>query len=98
MYEDRIARGAALLDEQRPGWRDEIDVETLDLASECDCILGQLHGDYLEGVDMLDLNLPDRVACGFDILSGVRDEDKAYARLTAEWRQALAQTAGGGDG
>ena len=38
---DRIERGAAWLDANRPGWRDEIDLDGLDLGSPCRCVLGQ---------------------------------------------------------
>lgn len=39
---ERAERGAALLDEQRPGWEHRIDLAELDLASLCQCVLGQL--------------------------------------------------------
>jgi hypothetical protein len=44
-----VARGAALLDQYRPGWADEIDLDELRLESGSDCVLGQLYGDYGEG-------------------------------------------------
>lgn len=40
----RVARGAAHLDEVRPGWWNEIDVGTLTLRDPCCCIVGQLVG------------------------------------------------------
>lgn len=95
MYETEIACGMALLDERRPGWRDEIDVKTLDLGSECNCILGQLDGDYLDSVLDMGLGIGESRRYGFDISGHDRDEGAAYAALTAEWRQALT---GGGDG
>jgi hypothetical protein len=39
--ETRVAQGVALLDEKLPGWVNRIDLDKLDLASTCDCILGQ---------------------------------------------------------
>lgn len=42
-----VARGAAYLDETRPGWAARIDTETLNMSSTTDCVLGQLNnGDY----------------------------------------------------
>lgn len=41
---ERIEKGAALLDEKRPGWWQEIDLLTLDIASRCGCVVGQLAG------------------------------------------------------
>lgn len=38
---ERVARGAALLDEQRPGWWERTDVVRLDMTDGCGCILGQ---------------------------------------------------------
>ncbi len=40
--EQRVAAGAAWLDEHEPGWERRIDLATLDLASSCRCVLGQL--------------------------------------------------------
>lgn len=40
---ERVARGAAWLDQVRPGWRDAIVLDTLDLISPCDCVLGQVY-------------------------------------------------------
>lgn len=37
---ERVARGAALLDEQRPGWWSRI-TNRLDITCPCRCILGQ---------------------------------------------------------
>lgn len=39
----QAARGAALLDERMPGWYKRIDLRSLNLASEYNCVLGQLY-------------------------------------------------------
>lgn len=49
-YTENIKRGAALLDKERPGWRDEINLATLDLADDCYCVLGQIFGRYSSGL------------------------------------------------
>lgn len=41
-----VERGAALLDEVRPGWFREIDVKKLDLSQATNCVLGQLYGNW----------------------------------------------------
>lgn len=46
---ERVQRGAFLLDTQFPGWVDQVDLSTLNLASGCDCILGQKFGDFACG-------------------------------------------------
>jgi len=98
MYEQQIARGMALLDERRPGWREEIDPGSLDLEDDSMCVLGQLYGvdDFIDGLDAVGLSMYQPIEHGFDI--GNDDLPELYAVLTAEWRQALTQPAGGGDG
>lgn len=41
---ERVARGAAWLDDVRPGWRDQVSLTTLTLANSRLCILGQVFG------------------------------------------------------
>lgn len=43
---ERVAAGAAWLDQHEPGWWQRINLDRLNLNSECNCILGQLHGRY----------------------------------------------------
>ena len=38
----RVARGAAYLDKVHPTWVDEVNLDILDLASGCNCVLGQI--------------------------------------------------------
>jgi hypothetical protein len=47
---ENVARGAAILDELRPGWYQDIDLEKLDLISSWHCVLGQLYGHFGEGL------------------------------------------------
>lgn len=42
----RVERGAAWLDENRPGWRDAIDLRRLRLSSTHNCVLGQVFGGF----------------------------------------------------
>lgn len=42
-YKEAVAKGIAVLDKHRPGWRDQIDWSKLDLGSMDYCVLGQLH-------------------------------------------------------
>jgi len=50
---ERVARGAAWLDEHRPGWVDRIDLSTLSMGDRCHCVLGQLDGNYFDAVHAL---------------------------------------------
>jgi hypothetical protein len=55
MYEDRVERGAALLDRARPGWEREVSLDRLAMSSCNRCILGQVYGDYVDGLVSLNL-------------------------------------------
>ena len=94
----RVACGVALLDEKLPGWVERIDLDTLNLASPCRCILGQTW-DLPVGVDYtafalhadaLDIDGDEEVAYGFN--AGGEDwfEDEGeYDALTAEWKRVI---------
>lgn len=47
--EERVEKGAALLDEQNPGWYKRINLDTLDQCDPSLCILGQLYGAWYTG-------------------------------------------------
>lgn len=105
-YAERVAKGAALLDERRPGWALVIDLPTLDI-SDCDyCVLGQLMGDYADGLDTLSLTGDTSYAFGFS-LTGLEfaeiakelakeldvsnyDRDAVYAGLREAWVEAIS--------
>lgn len=44
--EERVSRGAALLDLRHLGWVPQIDIDRLDIGSDGDCLFGQLYGEY----------------------------------------------------
>lgn len=90
--EARVTRGAQLLDERLPGWVDRIDLDRLNLASSCNCILGQKFGDYLDGIDALfNCQNTDAINHGFDAFEdeGADAEAAEYEALTAEWRRVI---------
>jgi hypothetical protein len=71
---ERVERGAARLDERRPGWWDEVDVGRLLLEDECRCVLGQLWGWYPDG--KIELGLVNHPGADFGFLGG---------RIPGEW-------------
>ena len=91
----RVERGIAFLDEHaEPGWRERIDLSTLDLVNCRACVLGQLYGTYHRALDSRKLGLSETksVRCGFTLRSVNEDaSDWAWARLTDEWKEALAE-------
>lgn len=42
-----VARAARKLDHHYPGWENRINLDTLDLHSTYNCVLGQIYGHYL---------------------------------------------------
>ncbi len=84
--EQAVARGIAWLDANVPEWQDKIDVERLDLKYPCDCVLGQLDGDFYQAVWERRLERHEVTRMGFAAVSGV-----PYPVLTAAWRRALKQ-------
>jgi hypothetical protein len=83
--QDRVRAGAALLDKERPGWRDQISPAELDISCSWRCVLGQLYGSYTTGLDALGLETPSDFgfACG-----GSLDACESPA-LTREWLELL---------
>ena len=93
---ERVQRGAELLDEKRPGWWREIDLERLDVSSTCNCIGGQVAGvpyGFTVAMEALGLDGEEAfVAHGFE--SDINLSDRLfraeYAALTAAWRDLIA--------
>lgn len=50
---DRVSRGAELLDREQPEWAGRISLDDLHMRDCDECVLGQIFGDFTEGVDVL---------------------------------------------
>lgn len=61
--QERVANGVALLDEHRPGWDRDVDLDNFKLSSCDECVLGQLYGRY--GVGIAALGLKTGINHGF---------------------------------
>jgi len=82
--EERVAAGAALLDERKPDWFKSIDCAALEISSCNRCICGQLYGDYSTGTGAL--GVAARASeYGFVVNGGTADE------FNEAWREAIAQ-------
>jgi hypothetical protein len=90
-----VAVGGAFLDTMRDDdWRSEIDTHNLSLASTTRCIVGQLYGEYDDGLRALGINNVKARGYGFE--SGYTDDTSvgSYA-LNDAWKEYLAQPASG---
>ena len=84
-------RGAALLDERSPGWREKINLDELDTNSCYKCVLGQTYADgaqpgYIRGKRILDLDLDEATRFGF---TDCRTTNFSNDDLTEAWRYLL---------
>ena len=60
-------RGAALLDRYSPYWYERVSIGALDMCNNRHCVLGQVYGNYVVGLDSLAKNgRADGVAVGSD--------------------------------
>jgi hypothetical protein len=98
---ERVAAGAAFLDEHDPGWWREdfahpIDVDRLWLGDCERCIFGQLRDDYNYGLDWmygLDIDA-DSAELGFMFTwssDNTWTEDDDIDALTAEWKRVILE-------
>lgn len=85
-HKERVANGAALLDEHHPGWYDSINLDILDVSC-CDrCICGQLafKGFFAEAWGVME-NAPGEET------GIIGDSPQDYDKLTVEWTRVIRQ-------
>jgi len=89
-HDKRVLKGASLLDVHFKGynWRSEIDIETLEMDSSSQCVLGQLFGDYQSGLTTLrlDVELDTRREAGFSTCAW---DSYDWEKLDFEWKTYL---------
>lgn len=94
-FRDRTRRavrhGAALLDRRQKDWRPRIDTYHLEM-HDCDaCVLGQLFGEFGNGLDILRIQEPKDEAYGFAVSHD--DEEyfgfSAWMELGRCWREEI---------
>lgn len=88
----RVAAGAALLDRIAPGWWRHVRSRKLDLADACNCITGQLFGDYSDGLDALNLDTAEAREYGFDTRDG---DSGGFWTLNRAWREEIRKRRAG---
>src|SRR5688572_23538181 len=85
-----VEKGIDLLNIQRPGWHNQINLDTLDMSWGRMCIIGQLHpevldGPYGEGIDALGLGALTAFDHGFSLFRVDDPTIYAWNALRAEW-------------
>lgn len=90
---ERVAKGAALLDEIKPDWRNGIDLERFNIHSSQLCILGQLFGSYIDGLYALWGSMPltgnDRPAEAHGFMVSGFEAAWADEALADAWRAEI---------
>ena len=92
MFKNKVAKGAALMDKELPGWEKKIDLERLDLGDICNCVVGQLYPDesYITAVyDLLGIN--SIIESTTDEYGFSASEWRDYPSLTREWKQLIQE-------
>lgn len=82
----KAAAGAALLDRLVPGWWRRIRLRKLDIADGCNCVTGQLFGDFEKGLNRLDLSHDEARAYG---LERATTDLYGYYGLTNAWKNEV---------
>lgn len=82
--EERVAAGAALLDEKQPDWFKLIDCATLNIASADQCVCGQLFEGFYAGIRELGI---DGKSSEYGFAVGGDPVDV----INATWRETIVQ-------
>ncbi len=85
--EHRVARGAAFMDRERPDWENNVDLSTLNLADNEQCILGQRYGEYGIGTIVLGLSMRRQYRYGF--IATRAGGCAEYPDLTEAWAHEI---------
>ena len=96
MLAARVRKGLRLVIQRYGKWRvSRISLRKLDMQSSCDCVLGQLAGDYLDGKKAVGLNLGPDKNYGFSLSEGdtVQIPD-AWDKLDMLWTRAIRRLRG----
>ena len=78
---ERVNKGAALLDEKHPGWREKINIDKFDIDHCNFCVLCQLYGSYFNGLNQLNITGD---ATGHGFCPTDKDEIKALNDMWIE--------------
>ena len=97
----RVAAGAALLDERKPGWWQQVETVQLETQSSSCCVLGQVFGRYSAGrralgsSSLMGMDDHETVARGFAVTGDEgpvwKPETAEYALLDAEWKRVISE-------
>lgn len=90
-----VMNGVELLDNKFPEWKELVDLDKLDIENCDNCILGQLFGDYIAGLDTLRIGQHKAYIFGFNVDTSfdvVPDPNLGdYLNLKNHWQKTIAE-------
>ena len=90
MFEGRIKQGVMFLDRKfGEGWVVAINLDNLNLHNCCNCVVGQLYGDFNSIYVQEDSPCTEDIKRMGFILETL--EETSYGVLTQEWREKIEQ-------
>lgn len=93
-FPQTIQEGAELLDMyfgSRKKWINKIDVDSIDMESNEECIIGQLFGDFWDGTDMI-FNKLDVNISGYDVPTCFQSSGNSPLGCpTSEWKAFILE-------
>lgn len=90
---EAVDEGMEFLNDEVPFWQDDVDIQTLDMATWNECLLGQMYGNFGLGLEALGIDEDEAQAMGFISppgALGLAVEEEVYAMLTGEWVSRIA--------
>ena len=93
--QERVQRGATLLDRHRPEWWKIINLDELRMHNTCNCVLGQCYGAFNQGKLALELTkrASDDADNGFEAneKDGYQNLQNEYQNLQNEWVRVITE-------
>lgn len=91
-FSAEVKRGVQLLNREVTDWYDLINLDLLDILHGDQCVLGQLFGDYVDGLRELGLTAKESNAHGFCFGYDLANYSYAgWADLTEQWKSAIRE-------
>ncbi len=89
----RIDRGIAWMDEHAPAdWREKIDQKKLNMGDPCNCVVGQVFGDFWEKFKLYTAGEQEQaISLGFTLFLPDEDNQFDWLQLKQAWVKKLQE-------
>jgi hypothetical protein len=82
--------GIAFLDKNVAGWRSKINIGSLNIQTDCGCVVGQIFGSFNDKREQMFGTYAGAANRGFYAYNHLNDgANDEYRLLTAEWKRVL---------